>query len=263
MSSIQQATAPQPSRHRGRRVAAVVTAIAATAGLAVAASGCSVDEVRNSAQTVRGRGDVVTRDFDLGEFAAVDIGGGWDVTFRSADAASVVITMYENLFDYVEVSLRGDTLVVEPAANFLTPGSTPTIELAAPALNAARFGGAARVRDWDTITGESFELAVDGSTRVTLTLDVDAVSVATRGSSTVTLLGSARQSDIDIAGAGDVRAFGLGTLDTTVAIAGVGNAHITATNTLDVTITGAATVRYDGSPAVTRSIGGAASVRPR
>jgi hypothetical protein len=75
------------------------------------------------------------------------------------------------------------------------------------------------------------------------------------------LEGSADAHEIDISGAGTVRAADLKTNSSSVRVSGAGECEVYATADLSVDVSGAGTVRYRGEPTISQSVSGAASVK--
>ena len=60
----------------------------------------------------RGSGDMVTNDYDLTDFAAVEVGWGCDLDIRAGDDYRVVVEIDDNLEEYLEVEVRDGTLTI-------------------------------------------------------------------------------------------------------------------------------------------------------
>jgi len=59
---------------------------------------------------------------------------------------------------------------------------------------------------------------------------------------------------VEISGAGNVSAYQLEAKDSKIEISGAGSAEIRSTNTLDVSISGVGSVKYKGNPTITKEI---------
>jgi len=203
-------------------------------GVAALLSGC----ISINPQGVRGRGEIESRDFEVDDYTAINISGVYEVIWHQDENASVTAQMYENLFDYLEVSVRGNTLYIESsrAINIRNRSTTPRIYLYSPALEAVNFSGALTAEGWDTVYAQNFSLNVSGAVSADLSLDVEVL-------------------DIDLSGAGDLDL--TGDIDTAnIVLAGAGNIEIDVSNYLNVDIAGAGRVRYGGDPTITRNIAG-------
>ena len=86
---------------------------------------------------VEGNGNIITRDIDVAEFKEISMILPAMVNYRVADNYSCRVTLDENLFEWVNIYLKGDCLKVEMVKTFQQSDLKPTkflIELTAPTL---------------------------------------------------------------------------------------------------------------------------------
>ncbi len=62
---------------------------------------------------VSGKGEIVKQERQVGQFDAIDIGGGQEVVLMNGDNFSVVIETNTNLLDHIDVVLKNTTLSFE------------------------------------------------------------------------------------------------------------------------------------------------------
>jgi len=228
--------------------------------------GCHI-EVTNGTSlggltSVTGTSDVVARDFEVDDFTAIDISGNYEVIWNRASDFSVTVHMQENLFEYLEVGVRGNTLQIRSTRSFnTTHANRPRIYIDAPELDAVSFSGAIAVRNWDSISGESFSLESAGAVNITLDMQVESFELSVSGAGDLTLSGNADVTDITIAGASTISASDLQTRETNISLAGAGNVDIAVTDELSVHLTGAGRINYIGEPNINSTILGPGSVR--
>ena len=77
-------------------------------GIMIFLGGCSF----NSNRTLEGEGEMVFSTFQADSFTSLNINVPFDVIWRYSDDIAVNIEMQENLFEYVEVSVRNGVLTV-------------------------------------------------------------------------------------------------------------------------------------------------------
>jgi len=214
--------------------------------------------------TVRGTGSMVSRDFEVEDFSALNIGGGYQVTWRQGDSISVTVEMQENLFDFLQVSVQGDTLYVNSTRNFnTTSGNRPRVYVYTPYLEMVSFSGAVRGSNWDTIYGESFSFSGSGAAELNITLEVELLDIDLSGAGDITLSGNAHTVDIVASGAADISADDLQTNEVSIVLSGAGNVDIAVSDHLSVDLSGAGRVRYTGNPTIDQSISGAGRVEQK
>jgi len=197
---------------------------------------------------VRGSGSMVSRDFEVEDFSALNIGGSYRVTWRQSDSVSVTVEMQENLFEYLQVSVRGDTLYIDSTRNFNTSSSNrPRVYVYTPYLEMVDFSGAVSADNWDTIEGERFFINASGAANIDITLDVEMLDLDLSGAGDLTLAGTAHIVDIIASGAADISADDLQTSETSISLSGAGSVDIAVSDHLSVDLSGAGRVRYTGT----------------
>jgi len=209
------------------------------AGLTMFLGGCV-----SGGNNVRGTGDVVTRIMDVEDFSAIDISGSYIVVYRQAQTTALTVVMQENLFDYLQVETRGDTLQIGSRRGFDTStANRPRLYIYAPNLTAASFSGAANATDWDTLEGEGFSLNISGAGNVGIGLDVEQLDISVSGAGDITLWGSADDININGSGALTISASDLEISGGRVDISGAGNVTLSSLTNVEVNTSGVARVR--------------------
>ena len=207
-------------------------------------TGCEIDGFTISAGGVRGRGEIISEDFEVASFDRLRVDGAYEIIWREHDDHLITVTMFENFFDYFEVNVTGDVLHLSSRRSFnISRGNTPRVYIYSPAITAVDIRGASQLADWDVVNSETFEIVVAGAASMDLTFNSEFV-------------------DVDIAGAADLGLFGE-INEASLNIAGASTVDIDVINTLTVDVAGASTVTYGGNPEVTRRIAGVGSVRQR
>jgi len=198
-------------------------------GVVTLLSGCS---------GVRGSGEIVSRDFDVENYKGIYVSGVYEVVWQRSETTSATIEMYENLFEFLEISVEGDTLHIDSsrAINIRNNDTVPRIYLYSPSLEMVNFYGALSAENWDTVHAENFSLNVSGAASADLSFDVEVL-------------------DVDLSGAGNLDL--TGNIDTAnIVLSGAGNIEVDVSNYLNVDISGVGRVRYGGNPTVIQDISG-------
>jgi len=210
--------------------------------------------------SVTGSGNVITKEFDLSGFDQVSVGGAFVADVTRGDSFSVVVRVDEKLEEYLLVQVVGGTLEVGMTPNLSILGSaTRQVEITMPELVGLELSGATR----GTISGfeSNADLSVDVSGASKLDGDIQAgdSSFEVSGASTVDLSGSSGGLVLNVSGASTADLADFQVSDASVEASGASSATVNATGRLDVEASGAAQVRYLGSPTLGRvnSSGGA------
>jgi len=212
---------------------------------------------------VKGTGAMVSRNIQTEDFTAIDIGGSYIINYRRGQGCSVIIEMQENLFEYLETSVKSGRLYIGSSKSFniREAFNRPRVYIEAPELEAVYLSGAANTGEWDKINAQSFLISASGAVNITLSLEVGELEITASGACNIKLDGSAGTAKISVSGACNIKAGDLLAKDTKVSVSGATNARIACSDNLDAGASGASNVRYTGNPVVTQRVSGAASVK--
>jgi hypothetical protein len=105
------------------------------------------------------------------------------------------------------------------------------------------------------------KLHITGGAAVQMTdIDADAVSVHVDGAADVVLSGNAGKLDAEINGAGVLEASALTAEHGSITVNGIGTAEVFCIESLDAEINGAGSIKYHGTPRLTKNINGLGTV---
>jgi hypothetical protein len=230
--------------------------IAASAAL----SGCQV-------RAEEGGGATVSRNYQVGNFQAIEVAGPYDVEVRTGSGPSVAARGSEKLLERTVVEVEGDKLVIHPENNhsFFHFGwsnhGKASFTVTVPKLSGATIAGSGDIRV-DRVQGDRFEGTVAGSGGIVVgNLDVQQLKLAIAGSGGVKGSGKAKSAVYDIAGSGGIDGAGIVAEQAKVSIAGSGDVKAHATGTADVSIMGSGDVDVSGGAKCTVSKAGSGDVR--
>ena len=216
------------------------TLITMMVGLVWLFAACS--QSNGGAGSIAGSGPMVTRDFEVSSFDAINITGGYGIVWRESTDVSVTVAIQENLLEHLDISVRNGTLYVEPQRSFSTTGdNTPRIYINTPYLTGISISGAATASGWDTIQAESFSVEAWGSADLALNFDVESLDIRADGAVYLDFTGNVSTANIVLNGTGRI--------------------NIAVADYLDVELNGVGSVRYTGNPTVTRNISGIGTVQ--
>ena len=212
---------------------------------------------------VAGNGNIITQERKVSSFNSVEASGSLKVHIRQDSSSSVKIETDQNLMEYVDVYVTGNTLVIKEKDGFnLAPSKTLIVHTSAPAYKMVDVSGAGDIISDNIISGgEPLELGVSGSGNINVQVALPKVSADVSGSGNVMLKGTSRDFEGSISGSGSIKAFELTTDVSTLKLSGSADAEITVNQKLDVRVSGSGDVRYKGNAAVSQSISGAGSVK--
>jgi hypothetical protein len=161
----------------------------------------------------------------------------------------------------IRTEVRGNTLMIDnkkPISHskslkvFITFTELKTIDLS----------GAVNIESQGKLTIPELAISGSGASDAKLDMDVQRLGIDCSGGSKLKLTGSAKDVDVDVSGAVDLFAFDFPAENYKLSISGAGKAEINVSKNLKVDISGAASVRYKGTPTgMYQDISGAGSIK--
>ena len=235
----------------------LIAIVAASAALA----GCQV-------HAQEGGGPTVSRNYNVGNFSAIEVAGPYDVEVRTGSNASVAGTGGEKLLERTIVEVDGDKLVIRPQNehNFFHWGwgshGKAHFVVTVPQLAAAAIAGSGDI-SVDKVAGPAFDGSVAGSGGINVaTMNVQQLKLSIAGSGGLKAsAGKAQSGDYSIGGSGDIDAAGIQTQQAKVSIAGSGSVKANAAATADISIMGSGDVDVSGGAKCNISKAGSGDVR--
>jgi len=231
---------------------------------------------------VTGSGNLETREYDFGDFTRLDVSYAFDIKVTRASSYSISVTADDNLFEYVIVSRRGDTLVLTMRSNRLYLHTTQEATITMPDLERLDLSGAS----WGDVSDFSFshELDIELSGASTLSIDNMKSGDATfnvsgaselsgsidmtegrfdiSGASNIELEGEADDVRMDVSGASRFIGDDFIVDNANIELSGASNATINASDTIDADLSGASSLYYIGSPTLGDiDVSGASKIR--
>ena len=88
---------------------------------------------------IRGSGELETRKFDYSDFTRLEVGKAFEVEVRQSDSFNVVVTLDDNLFDYLNVSKSGETLEIRMKSGYGYISYTARVEITMSELHKLDF----------------------------------------------------------------------------------------------------------------------------
>jgi hypothetical protein len=236
------------------------TILAASLAAATATAGCAQSRGESA-------GPATTRNYQVGGFERIEVGGPYEVSVTTGAAPSVRASGAEKAIERMIVEVRDGTLRIytrkRSGMNFGWSDSRHPVKLAVtvPSLTAAEIAGSGSIAV-DKVAGDSFDAGVAGSGELRLgQVDVKRLKAGIAGSGGINAgQGRASVADYEIAGSGDIEAGALVAEVASVAIAGSGEVTANATGTAKVDIAGSGDVRMSGGAKCTVSKAGSGNV---
>ena len=224
--------------------------------LALATLACSFDF--NSRKTIQGEGDVVEESRQVEGFNKIEINGMGEIIVELGAEESLRVEAEENLLQYLETYVRGNTLVIEIEDGItIVPTKSLNFYLTVVSLEGLAISGAGNIQ-LPEIEADRFTIDLSGAGNIEFdSLNADSFDVSMSGVGNLSVSdGQVSSQKVVISGAGKYGAKNLESDDAEITISGLGSATLRAESYLKVTISGGGDVSYYGSPEVDSEISG-------
>ena len=207
--------------------------------------------------TIRGNGKLHTSEKTVSAFEKIATSGGVQVHYYASEEYRVVVTIDENLHDYLDIFTKNNSLNIGFKKNTSFSRITEfLVEVYCPVLTDISADGFIEFEGKDVITTSSFHTTISGSGNIKGDIECESFTAKISGFGEMKISGSSKDARIDISGSGNFRGENFITKNTTVNISGFGNIYIYVLDNLKANISGSGTLYYWGDPKVESSISG-------
>lgn len=194
-----------------------------------------------------GNGTIKQETRNVGAFFNIDVEGEFEIVLQEGSNPLIEVETDENLHQYVETVVDGQTLTVRNIEN-IEPSEQTRLIITYQRLESIRLGGAAKLSNQATLKAENLRLRVEGAGVVDLGLDVGELEVRLAGAGLISLRGKANSQRLELSGAGNLSAFELESKDCNIELSGFGSAQIFVTDNLEAEVSGVGNIRFKGDP---------------
>ncbi|HEX8315431.1 MAG TPA: head GIN domain-containing protein [Flavisolibacter sp.] len=211
---------------------------------------------------VRGNGNVVSQNRQVSSFTNLDVSGAVTVRLKQDAASGVRVETDDNLQEYLEVKVDGNTLHIRPRSGYnLDPSKDVIVYVSASKFNEIDLSGASNITSEGTITGDEIALHASGASEINMQLKVSKFTSELSGASTLKLAGNADKFSTDASGASKILCLDLTTQEANLDLSGASEAAVTAEKELNIDASGASNVEYRGNANINQKSSGASNVK--
>ena len=249
--------------------------IIASVIISMTLNACSInlDGENFGGEIIKGNGNIVTRNYEVGAFNDLSVLLSATVNFTVSNDYTCTVRVDENILEYLDIKVKKDELTMERQQKYKTVNLRPTefvIDITAPRLEEVNLAGSGNVNVLSPLNAKEMEFFVAGSGNIIfkeainirhlemqiagsgdiripdLTADKLEVDVAGSGSAKIDG-GRVNEAEVSIAGSGDCNlACEIDTLEAD--IAGSGDVTAKVRNRLEYSIIGSGNIYYYGNP---------------
>ena len=217
--------------------------VAALSLVLLIAGSASADWFGFGGKSIKGSGDAVTEERDVGSFKRIESNGSADIFVTIGKELSVTVTLDDNLIDLIETEVRGKTLKIDSRESYSTRLGCK-IEITVPELERVYLRGSGDILV-ERLDAESFEFKLAGSGRLVAE-------------------GSTDELELRLSGSGDIDTRDLIAQEAYVSISGSGDVRVHAEESFDGRISGSGDIAIYGDPSdFSKSVSGSGSIRKK
>lgn len=211
-------------------------------------------------KTVKGDGEMISKEIKLDPFDAIGLAIPADVILKQGSPQRVEIDAEQNIINNIKTKVRDGSWNIAFKEK-VRKHEKITIYITIPDLTAVSVAGSGDVMSKGAFKNMgNLDVSIAGSGDVKLKGDSKKLNISVAGSGDVEMQGSATSVDISIAGSGDVNLEDLSAGNCDISIAGSGNCKVNSEGSLDVSIVGSGDVYYTGGAKVNSSVMGSGKV---
>jgi hypothetical protein len=213
---------------------------------------------------ITGSGRTTTENYDFSDFTKLSIGSAFQTEVTQGSNYAVSVTVDDNLVEYLDVRVDGDTLHIglKPRISLGFRNTTLRAQVTMPDVVGLDLSGATRTQVTGFKNEKPANVQVSGASQLRGDITTGQMRMDASGASNVDISGSTGSLNVEASGASTVRLDDFTSTDTQVQASGASNITVNASGKLTGDASGASTVRYVGNPAsVQVDTSGASSVR--
>ena len=241
-------------------------------GILVFAVGCITIVAPGVGPGIAGSGTLETREMDFTGFTKVQAGYACQIDITRAASFLVSITLDDNLFEYLDARIVGDTLYLGLKPHNSYRNFTHRATITMPELLALELSGASRgdvsgfsstdstrleasgasTMNIDDLEAGDTRLIISGASRAIGSIEMADGDFEVSGASSVDLEGNADDVSFEISGASTARLADFTVASADARVSGASTATVNVSGILDIEVSGASTLYYVGSPTLGR-----------
>jgi hypothetical protein len=207
-------------------------------------SACSQAQIR---PTVRGNGDVVTKERNTESFTGVRVSSGIDVYIKQGNNESMSVEADENLHEYIITEVRGGVLNVYTDAN-IREAERKRVYVTMKEVKSVKTSSAGDVVGQTPVKTDRLELSASSAGDIKLEVYAKEIDLNISSSGDMTLSGEADILNGDLSSAGDLNAYELIVKEADLSASSAGNADINVTDRIRARASSAGDINYMGNP---------------
>jgi Putative auto-transporter adhesin, head GIN domain len=198
---------------------------------------------------VRGNGNAGSETRTVSSFTNIDVSGAINVHIKQDSTSSVRIEGDENLLQYIDTRVDGNTLIIETEDNiWMNTKRSMNVYVSNPSYSYFEVSGASKLTGESPISSSGdFRFKISGASSGRLEVDAPKVAVELGGASKITLSGRTKEMDVDVAGASKANCYDLLAETVRAEASGASGAEVYSSVKIIPRASGASHIYYKGN----------------
>jgi hypothetical protein len=202
----------------------------------------------NGGPRTRGSGNEVTISPEVSGFDSLDIGHTFEVDIIQSQTYSLVVTVDDNIEQYLVIDDSGGTLTLNLEADRSYSDVTLKAQISMPTLSELELSGASKAEFTQFASSDPFDLRVSGASEAKGDIEAGDVTIKVSGASEGHLHGEGQDLLLEVSGASHVDLGEFTVEDATLDLSGASEVTVNVNGILNVNASGASDVTYVGNP---------------
>jgi hypothetical protein len=197
--------------------------------------------------TVRGNGNVITKERKAENFTGIKVSSGVDVYLKQGTSMSISVEADENLHEYIITEVKNGVLNVYTDAN-IREAKRERVYVTMKEINSITTTSAGDIVGETPVMSDRLELSASSAGDIKLEVTSKDIKINISSSGDMTLTGETDILEADLSSAGDLNAFELKAREADISASSAGDADINVTEKLTARASSAGDINYMGSP---------------
>lgn len=201
---------------------------------------------------IKGNGDIVTIDRNIGDYDQIALAGWFDVDLVDGKEGKLSLRGESNLLEYVTTEVIDGklTIKVEKGVDLKPSSWEDGIRITIPvqSINSLALSGSGDIVGKKTIKTDNFKTSMSGSGDITIAVEANSIEASMSGSGDITLSGRTSNFEATISGSGDIKAYELEADNVEATVSGSADIKVTANKMLKARVSGSGDIHYRGNP---------------
>lgn len=210
--------------------------------------------------TIKGNANLITSENKVADFEKINISSNAEVHYHVSENFRIVVTIDENLAEYVEIVTENNILNVRTKKGSYS-FTKFLVDIYSPTLNSISVTSAGSFISKDKITVPKLEISLSGSGKIKGLIECKSLLAKVSGAGKIHITGNSNKANIFISGSGKFNGTNFNINKANVDVSGSGSADIFVTDNLKANISGSGKINYQGEPKINTNIKGSGRIR--